>query len=692
MKIFRIILLIVVYTFSTFSFSNAQENIKVNKSEFKIKVRTQGFKEAWKSIKVGDKYFKKGLGTYPIALNYYLKAYKYNDSSPSLNYKIGVCYLATNEFYKATEYLEKAYTGDFRVSDDVLLMLARAYHLNLQFDRAIDKYKAYYNKFSVKELENIPVDINKYIKECKYGKKLVENPLRVIIDNLGERINSSFDDYNAVLQPNGDSLYFTSRRKSEKNKKIFENDYKFYEETYVAKASGELWGWAKPISKKLNIKNNQAILAFSNDGTKVYVYNGEQSGGEILVSTYKNGKWHRLKKMPSKIRSNYKETSICFSDDENEMYFISNREEGLIGGKDIFYSKKDNDGRWGNPINLGITINTPYDEEGVFLNKEGDKLYFSSKGHNSMGGYDIFVAQKNEAGIWLEPINIGYPINTPSDDVFYRKAKEEKQAYISSIRENGFGGKDIYRIIFLGEEKELKLSKNNNLLAWYNEPVSDMFYHSPKSIKVDTAIYLVGTITDSKSKDSLSAKIEIIDTDESRVIATAISGADGKYKVKLQKKKDYGVEITAKNYLFFVKMVYATELPVVDGNITVNFKLDKVEVGSKMILKNIFFETNSSSLKTESYQEIERVVNMLKNNPSIRLEISGHTDNVGSFNANKKLSESRAKSVVEYIVANGIKRSRLEYKGYGFKKPIADNSTKEGRSKNRRVEFVVISK
>jgi outer membrane protein OmpA-like peptidoglycan-associated protein len=371
---------------------------------------------------------------------------------------------------------------------------------------------------------------------------------------------------------------------------------------------------------------------------------------------------------------------------------VSNRKNGLIGGKDIFYSKLDNDGKWITPVNLGITVNTPYNEESVFLNDNGEKLYFSSQGHNSMGGYDIFVSEKNEAGIWQDPINLGYPINTPSDDIFYRDAKEEKQAYISSVRENGFGGKDIYRIIFLGDEKELQLSKSNNFLAWYNEPIMDMFYHIPKMVKVDTALYLIGTITDSKSNDSISAKIEIIDTDLSRIVATGISGADGKYKVKLPEKKDYGVEITAKDYLFFVKMVYASELPVVDGSITADFKLDKVEVGSKMILKNIFFETNSSSLKTESYQEIERVVTMLKDNPSIRLEISGHTDNVGTFNANKKLSESRAKSVVEYIVADGIKRGRLEYKGYAFNKPIADNNTKEGRSKNRRVEFVVISK
>ncbi|MEA3317588.1 MAG: OmpA family protein, partial [Bacteroidota bacterium] len=662
------------------------------KSEFKIEIRSQGYKEAWKSIKKGDKYYNKGLGAFPVALNYYLKAAKYNDSSPSLNYKIGVCYLATNEFYKATEYLEKAYVANYEVSNDILLMLGRAYHFNLQFDRAIDKYKAYYNKFSVKELEDLTIDIDKLIKECRNGKKLVEEPLRVIIDNLGERINSKFDDYNAILHPNGDSLYFTSRRKSETNDKIFENDYKFYEESYVSKAAGELWGWAKPINKKLNIKNNQAVVGFSNDATKVYVYNGKKNGGDILVSTYEKGKWRRLKKLSSQIRSNEKETSICFSNDGSEMFFISSQKEGLIGGKDIFYSKKDNDGKWGNPINLGITINTPYNEEGVFLSDDENKLYFSSEGHNSMGGYDIFVSEKNEAGIWQDPKNLGYPINTPTDDVFYRNAKEEKQAFISSVRENGFGGIDIYRVIFLGDEKELQLFKDNNFLAWYNEPVMDMFYHAPITVKVDTALYFVGTITDSKSKDSISAKIEIIDTELSRVVATGISGSDGKYKVKIPKKKDYGVEITAKDYLFFVKMIYASELPVVDGKIKVNFKLDKVEVGSKMILKNIFFETNSSSLKTGSYQEIERVVTMLKNNPTIRLEISGHTDNVGSYNANQKLSEARAKSVVEYIVANGIKRGRLEYKGYAFKKPVADNKTEEGRSKNRRVEFEVISK
>ena len=456
MKIIKSTLLALIILFVVGQVSIAQENVKIKKADFQIEIKEVGLKDAWKDIKEGEKLFAAGLGTYPSALEHYLRANKYNSNCAKLNYKIGVCYLATDKFYYATEYLEKAYLKDNMVTDDVHLMLARAYHLNLDFDNAIEHYKAYYSLFSVKELEKYDINVDKYIKECKYGKNIVNTPVRVIINNLGERVNSEFDDYNPVLHPNQDLLYFTSRRETENKDKRYEADNKYFENVFVSEQAGELWRRPKMLENKLNSKNNESVLAISSDGNKIYLYNGEENGGDIMVSELKKGSWKSPKGISGRILSKNKETTITFSPEGNEMFFVSNQ-DGSIGGMDIFYSKLDEKEKWSKPTNMGAAINTIYDEEGVYWHPKEDKLYFSSQGHNSIGGFDVFMIERDENRMWSSPVNIGYPINTPNDDIFFKMDEHNKHAYYSSVRDNGFGGKDLYKIIFLGEEKELKL-------------------------------------------------------------------------------------------------------------------------------------------------------------------------------------------------------------------------------------------
>jgi len=692
MKIIISTILSLLILFVVGQVSIAQENIKIKKADFQIEIKEVGFTDAWKDIKEGEKLFNAGLGTFPSALEHYLRANKYNSDCAQLNYKIGVCYLATDKFYYATEYLEKAYLKDNNVTRDIHYMLARAYHLNLDFENAIENYKAYYSSFSVKELEKFEVGVDNYIKQCKYGKDLVNKPVRVIINNLGDRVNSEYDDYNPVLHPNQDKLYFTSRRETEKKEKRLEADNKYFENVFVSEQAGDLWRKAKMVENKLDSKNNVALLAISPDANKIYLYNGEENGGDIMVSELKNGIWKSPKSISGKLLSKSKETTIAFNPEGNEIFVVSNM-DGSIGGMDIFYSKLNDKEKWSEPTNMGAAINTIYDEEGVYWHPKEDKLYFSSQGHNSMGGFDVFMIERDENGMWSSPVNLGYPINTPNDDIFFKMDEHNKHAYYSSVRDNGFGGKDLYKVIFLGEEKELKLKTEEIFLAWNHKPIDDLFYHKPSQLKVDTALFMVGFVTDSKTAEPIIlAKIEVIDLEASQVVATGLADTAGAYQVKIPKKKDYGVEVTAKDYLFFVEITYLSQKQVVDSKVQANFQLDKIDVGAKMVLNNIFFETNKATIKPESTTELERLANLLIENPTIRLEISGHTDNVGSYRANQKLSESRAKSVVEYIVSKGVGSSRLEYKGYSFNQPIADNNTAEGRRQNRRVEFKVLSK
>ncbi len=692
MKLIKTYILSFFILFVAGNISLAQENIKIKKSNFQIDFKETGFKDAWKNVKEGEKLFTAGLGTFSDALVFYLKAAKYNPDCAALNYKIGVCYLASDKFYYATEFLEKAYLKDNNVTRDIHYMLARAYHFNLDFDNAIENYKAYYSSFSVKELEKFEVGIDNYIKQCNYGKDLVSKPVRVIVNNLGDRINSEYDDYNPVLHPNQDLLYFTSRREIDKKDKRIESDNKFYENVFVSEQAGELWKKPKLLENKLDSKNNESVLAISPDGNNIYLYNGQENGGDIMVSELKKGNWKSPKGISGKILSKKQETTITFSPDGKEMFFISNQ-DGTIGGMDIFYSKLNEKEKWTEPVNMGAAINTIYDEEGVYWHPKEDKLYFSSQGHNSMGGFDVFVIERDANGMWSNPENLGYPINTPNDDIFFKMDENNKQAYYSSVRDNGFGGKDLYKIIFLGEEKELKLKTEDIFLAWNHKPIETLFYHNPTELKVDTALYMVGIVTDSKTAEPIKmAKIEVIDLEQSQIIATGLTDTSGTYQIKIPKKKDFGVEVTAKDYLFFVTMAQLSQKQVVDSKVQSNFQLDRIDVGAKMVLKNIFFETNKATLKEESTAELQRVAGLLLDNPTIRLEISGHTDNVGSYRANQKLSESRAKSVVDYLVQQGVSADRLEYKGYSFNQPIADNSTPEGRAQNRRVEFKVLSK
>ncbi|PLX14496.1 MAG: hypothetical protein C0597_09950 [Marinilabiliales bacterium] len=692
MRLIKTTLLSLFILLVIISSSFAQEDIKIKKSDYQIDFKEVGFKEAWKNIKEGEKLYSAGLGTFPQALAHYLKAYKYNPDCASLNYKIGVCYLATDKFYYAAEYLEKAYLKDNNIASDIHFMLARAYHFNLDFENAIEQYKAYYSSFSVKELEKLEINVDNYIKQCKYGQDLVNNPVRVIINNLSERVNSEYDDYNPVLHPTEDIMYFTSRRETDGKDKRYEGDNKYLENVFTSEQAGDLWKRPNILDNKLESKGNESVLTISKDGNKIYLYNGDENGGDIMVSELKNGSWKSPKGISNKILSKNKETTVTFSPEENEMFFVSNQ-EGTIGGMDIFYSKLDEKEKWTEPTNMGAAINTIYDEEGVYWHPTEDKLYFSSQGHNSMGGFDVFVIERDENGMWSSPVNLGYPINTPNDDIFFKMDENNKQAYYSSVRDNGFGGKDLYKVIFLGEEKELKLKTEDIFLAWNHKPKEDLFYKNPSEFKVDTALFMVGTVSDSKTGEGINfAKIELIDLEESRIIATGLTDTAGRYQIKIPKKKDYGVELTAKDYLFFVEIANLSQKQVVESKVTANFQLDKIDVGAKMILNNIFFETNKATIKEESTAELERVAKLLKENPTIRLEISGHTDNVGSYRANQKLSESRAKSVVDYLIQQGVAAGRLEYKGYSFNQPVADNNTAEGRARNRRVEFKVLSK
>ncbi len=678
---------------SVFQALPAQDGVNILKKEFKTESK-EGFKEAWESVKLGNSYFEQGKGALVLARDHYLYANQYNPDNAELNYRLGVCYLYTDDKYEAIKYLVRAYELKPLVNKDIRYLLGRAYHQVLEFDKARDQYLLYSQDLSPEEKVELSGEIEKLIQECKNGKELIQHPVRLIIQDLGPEVNSEYDDYNPVFAYNDSALYFTSRRPFGKKPDHSEVDYKFLEDIYVSSIDDGRFSEARRMGKPFNTKHNEAVVGVSPDGARMFIYKGDIEGGDIQVSTInpEKMKWKKPDELKGKLSSDATETSAALSPDGRELYFISDDPKTSRGGKDIFVSTLDSKGKWQEPKNLGTLINTSYNEEGVFITADGKYMYFASNGHNSMGGYDIFRSERTEVGNWSEPENMGYPINSPDDELFYITDKTGKYGYYSAIRQEGLGARDIYKVIFLGAEKEMLTATKDTLIAGPEPGTVPGFITMPTMLNIDTAYILTGFVRDTMGRDTtVLAKLSFINAATGEVEASAMTINGGRYTARLNSAKPYGVEINANGYLYFLDVIDLTDA---DGDepVTKDFFLQRIEVGTKVVLENIYFETGKAVLTPASYNSIDQVLRFLENNASVKLEISGHTDNTGSYKVNAKLSEQRAKSVVDYLIGRGINAERLTYKGYADSQPIADNGTPEGREMNRRVEFKVVSK
>lgn len=699
-KIFSSILSLIIIT-GIYTDLSAQVPVEINKKEFKQS--KNGYKEAIYSVKYADTYYAMNQpGAYRMALTEYLKAYDYNQYNPELNYKIGACYLYSTEKPKAIDFLQKAYKAKPGVSDDIHFLLGWALQLNYEFDEAIKYYRNFQaehgtvdQKKGKSKGDEVTHDVDKRIRECESGKKLVNSPIRVFIDNLGATVNSKYPDYGPVITTDQSVLVFTSRREGSTGEVIDPNDLLYYEDLYVS-YNDDKKEWAQAINMRaLNTDGHDASVGLSPDGQILYTYKGVPDG-TLFESMLKGDNWTKPKELSSNINTKLHETSASISYDNKYLYFVSDRpKDGMgntnLGGKDIFVCEMQKNGNWGPAKNVGAPINTKYDEEGVFMHPDGVTMYFCSKRDGTMGGYDIFYSENDGAGNWSEPVNIGYPVNTPDDDVFFVVAGNARYAYYSSAREGGYGLQDIYRITFLGPEKMMVMGTEDILIASSNATIQQKVEQEIVEVKKVRLTIMKGTITDALSGIAVEATIEIVDNEKNELISTLTSNSKtGKYLVSLPSGKNYGIAVKADGYLF-----YSENIDIPDATayqeVTKDIVLSKVGIGSKIVLKNIFFDYGKSTLRETSFPELERLVALLNSYPNMTIEIGGHTDNQGSLKLNTDLSEARAKAVVDYLVDKGISKPRMSYKGYAYSQPIATNDTDDGRQQNRRVEFKVIS-
>jgi len=685
------------FIFICFGSANAfAQNVEFKSKNFKD--NSEGLKQALESIKKGDNFLDQAVKAesekkenlsiylYEQALYNYLEAQKFNPDNSELNFNIGKCYMNTWEKSKAVSHFEKAIKLDEEnVDADVYYLLGHAYKYINEYDKASESFKTYQTTLSKKQLQNTKRALKNEILDCQSAKKLYEAPIRVFVKNL-EEINSPHADYCASITADEEFLIFNSRRPDVTGGKK-DADNRYFSDIYLSYYKDGKWGIPKNMGPPLNSDGYDEAVALSPDGQNMYLHKVDEVSN-IYISSLVGDKWQDAVIMPSTINTKFNETHASFSHDGIKIYFISDQ----MGNPDIFFSgimdRKRN--QWGKGQRIGYDLYTPLDEGAIYFHPDGKTIYFSSKGHNSMGGYDIFKTIQGKDGIWSKPINMGYPINTAYDEKYFTISANGKHAYLTSNREGGKGEWDIYRIRFLGPEKPNIIDNEDQLLASIAQPIREIKPEPAVEIVTTNLTILKGRILDDFTKKPVKADIEIYNNVKNELVSVFYSNElTGKFLVSLPSGINYGIAVKAEGYLFHSENFDLPELSdyqLVEKDIY----LKNIAIGSKVILKNIFFDSGQSKLRPESTSELSRLIELLNYAPNLCVEISGHTDNVGGEAYNIKLSEDRANAVVNYLVQKGINKARLTAKGYGPKKPIASNDSAEGRQQNRRTEFEIV--
>ena len=669
------------------------QDVPFKSSNFKGK--KDEFKAAVAEIKLGNDFLELGNEAvaavttpgknFKKALQHYQKAQKFNPKSAELNMKIGNCIIYTNKKSEAIPYLIKAYELNKDLTPMLHFYYGMAKQLSGDFDGAVKQYKLFEEKGKNKHVAFYKKLTGKYKKECKSGKILIKTKIRAWIDNVPE-VNSKEDDYSPCLTADGAQLLVNSRRKNGHSPDdVGDYDSEIYISDY---GSNFKWGKLKNIGAPLNTENDEAATAFAYDGQRLLLWKADKAGKSIIYESKLDGaKWlPPARKMTMRVKKNYNNTFACYEPLDIKIHYITDKK----GNDNIDFSglMVQVENRWGEGQSISHMINTKFHEGSVYIHPDGNTVYFSSQGHNSMGGYDIFMSKRLD-GQWQPPVNLGYPINTTYDDLFFASTASGKFAYIASNREGGQGGLDIYKVTFWGAEKQLMIDTEDQLLASIAKPIKDK--NIAKEVEVDKKSLTVfkGNVIDHISRKPIEAKLEIVDNGLGSSIATFKSNsATGKFLLSLPSGKNYGISVRKNGYLFHSEnfnLPANSDFNLVDKTI----ELKNIKVGSKIELRNVFFATGKADVKKESFPELNRLVQLMKDVPKLKVEIGGHTDNTGSTDLNTKLSERRATSVMKYVTGKGIATSRLTSKGYGPSQPKASNDTSDGRAQNRRTELEI---
>ncbi len=489
-----------------------------------------------------------------------------------------------------------------------------------------------------------------YVFAVEYEKKHPVKDYVFAPQNSGDSINSPALEYFPSLTIDGSKMIFTRR---------VNNDEDFYESNFI---NGK-WSNAKPLEGKVNTTLNEAALNISQDG-QLLVFTGcnypEGEGScDLYFSVRTNKGWSEPQNLGPVVNTDLWESSPSLSPDKRDLYFSSSRAGGF-GGTDIWVTHRLASGKWSVPENLGEAVNTSGNEGCPFMHADNQTLYFNSNGHTGYGMSDFFFSKKINDSSWMMAENLGYPINTIDDEGSLIVAADARTAYYASDKGDSKGGIDIYSFQLREDIRPLK------------------------------TLWVKGKVFDKKTKAGLPSAVELTDVKTRNLVSRIQTDEEGNYLATLPVGKEYAFNVNRKGYLFYSDNFSVLENKM-DSVFTVDIPLQPIEAGATIVLRNIFFDTKKFDLKPESTGELDKLVMLLNENPKLKIQIDGHTDNVGQDKDNLLLSNNRAKAVVGYLLNKGINPQRLSYKGFGAGKPMADNATEKGKSLNRRTELSVVS-
>ena len=653
------------------------------------------------SLALSEEYYKMGMEVFDYshrkqATEMFMLATKANPKSAKAQFMTGRSIMLTIRKEQSLEYFKKAYRLDPKIDADILYYLGQAYHYSEKFDSAILLYTRYSRLLSRSldyEKSKKINEVNRKIFECNNAKIMKGQPVDVTLSHLDDNINSEWPDYAPTINADEDFMVFTTRRPEGNVNDRIAADNEYYEEIFYSRKVDGKWTPAKNLSGPLNNNYHNASVNLSPDGKEMLLYH-DSNGGDILASYLKpDGTWTDPEEL--EINSEYIENSASITADGQKLFFSSNRPGGY-GGTDVYMCTKDSKGRWSNPQNLGKLVNTDMDEDGVFVSASGKHLYFSSNGHAGMGDLDIYrTAYNAEKDLWERPINMGYPINSVENDIYIVLTRDEDFAYISSVRQEGIGEQDIYKIDIRNWKEPAYTQPDfaDAVLALEDEmpALARPTVVTPTVVTGPTSILFSVFVAEGDSHKPLNATVNLSSSQGEDIRFNEIK--PGTYQTEMKnlsnKAARYKLLVSSNDYIPYSSSYYFSGSPLQNPVLSDTIYLDKIEVNYRRTL-NVYFGHDSAIPK--SFEDILYLEQIMKTAGSVKVEISGHTDNMGSYPYNVGLSQRRAEAVKKHLVKSGIDESRITVAGYGPDKPISDNKTRAGRQLNRRTEFTIIEK
>lgn len=563
-------------------------------------------------------------------------------------------------FNTAIIYYEKGLQLDRDFDNFILYQLGLSYSQVHEYQKAISYLKDF---IAVKNSKSIWVKRAKQKLELfEFQYHLINHPIPFSPEPLKGAINTEhLYEYLPTLSADGQLLIFTCRNQGQ-------------EDLWYSTFQDGGWNAGQPIPK-INTQENEGAQSIAPDGKTIVFTACNRPDGlgscDLYITSFIGRNWTTPSNMGAVINSGAWESQPCLADNGNVLFFASTRSGGR-GGADIWYSKKNEDGLWNAPVVLDSIINTPEDDQAPFFHPDNQTLYFMSKGHLGLGGFDLFKSQKDRYGNWSKPQNLGYPINSKANEGALFVSLDGLRGYYDT---DITGKADIYT------------------------------FEMPPSIRPNKTTYVKCTVLDAETLKPLKAQVVLTNLSQLDSLnpsfneATSLfysDSADGSFLICLPLENNYSLQIEENGYFFFSENFALQSKALIDSVFEISALLKPIKItdsdpDNEIVLNNIFFQSGTSQLSRESGVELQRLILLLQNNPTLKIRINGHTDNVGSEDDNLILSEKRAYAVYEYLIHNGINSSRLDFKGFGESQPIAPNNTEENKAKNRRTSFQIMS-